>query len=356
MPHSVDHSHRAIVRPLVEVGLALAIGLLVPETLLGQKADTLVMNNGDVITGEIKALGHGQLSYGTDDMGTLTIKWDKVFKLVTRNYYEFTLDNGWKYYGSLAWPDQDRRLVIQLTVADTVNMDRVVEIARIRSSFFARTDGHVDLGFNLTRANRQTEWSLNGRANYRGPKWGGYLEVNSYFRFQEDTASNTSRNTVSLFTRRFFRNNWAGVASVAAEQNEEINLELRTITGLGPAYDVIRSNRMNLGFYSSLVATNEKYSTSPEATLNLELLLGGAWEAFQLDSPKLDLLTTLQVFPSLTDLGRVRTQWDFRFSYELLSDFTVGLNGFVSYDNQPPTTNAVKLDYRTSFTLGWKWS
>jgi len=327
-----------------------------PGDLAGQKTDSLVMNNGDIITGELKQLTHGKLSYKTDDMGTLSIKWDKVHRLVTRNYYEIELENGWKYYGSLDWPTEDRKLVVVLTGADTLTMHEVVEINRIRSTFWARTNGYVDLGFNLTRANRQREWTLGAKGNYRGPKWGGSLEINSYFRFQEDTASNTSRNTVMVLGRRLFRNKWSAIASVSAEQNEEINLELRTITGGGPAYDLTRTNAMILQFIGGVVATNEKYSTSPDATLSMEALLGADWQAFKFDSPKLDLQSSVSIFPSLSDLGRIRTQWDFRFSYELLSDFTVGLTGFVSYDSRPPTTDAVKADYRANFTIGWTWS
>lgn len=341
----------------VALGVGLACLLLaVPGALRAQKTDSLVMNNGDIITGELKELTHGKLSYGTDDMGTLSIKWDKVFQLKSRNYYEITMHSGWKYYGSLGWPTEDGKLVVVLTEADTLDMAEVVDINRIRSRFLERTNGYIDLGFSLTRANNQKEWTLGAKGNYRGPKWGGSLEINSYFRFQEDTASNTSRNTVSLTGRRFFPRKWSAVASITAEQNEELNLDLRTITGGGPAYDVIRTNSMILQALAGLVATNERYSTSPDATLSIEVLLGGAWDAFQFDSPKLDLQTSLSVFPSLSDLGRVRTQFDFRFSYELLSDFTVGLTGFVTYDSRPPTTDAVNLDYRTSFTIGWKWS
>lgn len=96
-------------------------------------------------------------------------------------------------------------------------------------------------------------------------------------------------------------------------------------------------------------------STSLDTTTNLELLLGGDWKVFHLDSPKLDISTTVSVIPSITDLGRVRLQWDYRLSHEVLSDFFVGLKGFVSYDSRPPTTNAVKSDYRLNFTVGWTW-
>ena len=331
-------------------------GLFLPVSLAAQKADTLVLRNGSVIIGEVKRVSHGKLSYKTDDAGTLSVKWDKVQMLVTRNFYEIKMANGWKYFGSLDWPSEPRKIVVVFTSADTLDMDRVIAIERMQSGFWARTDGYVDLGFNLTRANQQTEWTLGFQGNYRGPKWGGRLTGSSYFRIQDDAASNTSRNSLGVAAQRFLKNKWSVLASITGEQNEEINLDLRTTTGGGAGYDLVRSNRMELLVISSLVGTNEKYSTSTEATVSLELLIGGDWKVFKFESPKLDLQTTLLVFTSLSDIGRVRTQWNLRVSHEVYSDFFVGLTGFVTYDSRPPTVDAVNFDYRANFTVGWSWN
>ena len=341
---------RRFLRALVVAGLFL------PASLAAQKVDSLVMINDDVITGEIKELTRGKLSYKTDDMGTLSIKWDKVKRLKTMHFYEIGVSSGWKYFGSLAWPDEDFRMVVVLTEADTLDMHDVVSISRIRAGFFQRTSGYVDLGFSITRANLQTEWTLGAQALYRAQKWAGSLTGNSYFRFQEDTASNTSRNNLVGRADRLFKNKWSTGLTLSVEQNEELNLELRQITGLGVGYFLTRTNDHTLRLNSSLLATNEKYSTSPDGTTSMEILFAADFQAFRFDSPKLDLTTGVSVTPSLSDLGRVRTQWDFRTSYEVFSDFYLGLKGFITYDSRPPTEDAVKADYSVNFTVGWSWS
>jgi hypothetical protein len=341
---------RRVTRALVVAGLFL------PASLAAQKVDSLVMINENVITGEIKELTRGKLSYKTDDMGTLSIKWDKVKRLKTTHYYEIEVSSGWKYFGTLAWPAEDFKMVVVLTEADTLDMYDVVSISRIRTGFFQRTSGYVDFGFNITRANRQTEWTLGAQALYRAQKWAGSLTGNSYFRFQEDTASNTSRNNLVGRADRLFKNKWSTGLTLSVEQNEELNLELRQITGLGVGYFLTRTNDHTLGFNSSLLATNEKYSTSPEGTTNLEILFAVDFQAFRFDSPKLDLTTAVSVTPSLSDLGRVRTNWDFRASYEVFADFYLGLKGFMALDSRPPTEDAVKADYSVNFTIGWSWS
>jgi len=331
-------------------------GLALPQYGAAQKVDSLVMINGDVITGEIKDLTRGKLNYKTDDMGTLSIKWDKVKRVKTDNYYEVQLSSGWKYFGSLAWPTEDYQLVVQLTSADTLDMHEVVGISRIKAGFFARTSGYIDFGFSLTRANKQTEWTFGAQAKYRAPKWAGSLTGNSYQRFQDDTASNTSRNNIVGRADRLFGGKWSSGLTLSLEQNEELNLDLRQITGFGAGFGVTRSNDHNLYLSSSLLATNEKFSTSAEGTTSLEIRVGAEFEAFRFDSPKLDINTTLSATPSLTDLGRVRVNWDFRTSYEVFSDFYLGLKGFFHYDSRPPTEDAVNQDYSVNFTVGWSWS
>ena len=40
------------------------------------KTDVVILVNGDRITGEVKALEKGILSYSTDSIGTISIEWE----------------------------------------------------------------------------------------------------------------------------------------------------------------------------------------------------------------------------------------------------------------------------------------
>ena len=69
--------------------------------LCGQKADTVVLRNGDRVVGEIQSLDRDVLTYKTDDMGTLTIKWDKIVSIASPRYFEVELTSGERHFGSL---------------------------------------------------------------------------------------------------------------------------------------------------------------------------------------------------------------------------------------------------------------
>ncbi len=76
-----------ILRYLVVAGLALVLAI-VSSASAGEKTDILVMDNGDKITGELKSVRQGQLSYKTDNLGTLTVNWDSVASLVSNKTVE----------------------------------------------------------------------------------------------------------------------------------------------------------------------------------------------------------------------------------------------------------------------------
>ena len=96
--------------------------------LAAQKTDTVVIRNGDILTGEIKKLHRGKLEYSTDDFGTVYIEWDKIIKLISVHYFEFELREGGKLYGKLPDTTVTLQLVIVLPTfsVDTVEMDDVV--------------------------------------------------------------------------------------------------------------------------------------------------------------------------------------------------------------------------------------
>ena len=70
---------------------------------------------------------------------------------------------------------------------------------------------------------------------------------------------------------------------------------------------------------------------------------------------ELDFSANLQVFPSLTDFGRVRVEGDLRTRYEVLKDFFITLAFQNSLDSRPPSPDTPKSDFTTTLSLTWKF-
>ena len=77
----------AISRTCLAVTLIL---LCLAPAAHAARTDVVGLLNGDDVTGEIKSLEFGELRYGTDSMGTVSIEWEEVVALSTGRRPEST--------------------------------------------------------------------------------------------------------------------------------------------------------------------------------------------------------------------------------------------------------------------------
>ncbi len=325
------------------------------------KEDVVVLQNGDHVTGEVKWLTRGKLNYSTDDAGRLEIEWVKVARVTSPHSFEVELGSGEKYFGRLSAIDRNGSIVVAGVVLDTLSIPSVVQISSLDAGFLKRVRAYLDLGLTFAKANQATTFSAEGEAEYRGDKYGTTLVFNSYSQGQESVPT-TSRNSGGARVIRFLPKRWSVLLLGQAEQNDELDLDLR-LTGAGVMARVLQqSNSSEVSLGGGLAVTRERFSPTSsdpaavdEEATNLEGLLAAVWDAFRFDSPKLDLSTSLYLYPSISSPGRVRGEAATRIKYELLSDFNVGVSATDTFDSDPPEETATKNDFITTFTIGWSY-
>ncbi|UCF20655.1 MAG: DUF481 domain-containing protein [Gemmatimonadota bacterium] len=318
-----------------------------------QKTDVVVLQNGDHITGEIKVLERGKLSYSTDDMGTLSIEWDQVDRVTSVHYFEVELRSGLKYFGAIPPAATGGRMVVALDVfSDTLDLAQVVRIVPIESEFFERINGYIDAGISFFKANSYGSLSLSVQATYRGRKAWNRVSFSSYVQTRQGERT-ASRSTLGYRLQYFLPSRWSVLGFLSAEQNSEINLDLRVLGGLGGARFLAQTNHVIMQALAGLLITNERSTGVEESKNNLEAALGAEVDWFRYNSPKLDISADLTVFPGITDLGRVRIEFETRAKYELISDFTVGLTFWDSFDSRPLSGERSSNDFGTEFTVGY---
>jgi hypothetical protein len=88
---------------------------------------------------------------------------------------------------------------------------------------------------------------------------------------------------------------------------------------------------------------------------NLEAIVRVDWSVFVYHSPKTDLKFSLSTYPGLSDLGRVRLDFDSRLRREIIKDFFVDLSFYVNYDNKPPSVTASTTDYGFVTSVGYSF-
>ena len=337
------------------IGLFFTILLQLMSTpVMGRdKTDVVILKNGDHVTGEIKSLDRGKLSLSTDSMGTVKIEWEDVERVTSQWIFEVETEAGVRTFGSLAPASEPRTMeIIGGSARNTLNQTSVVRMTQIEAGFWNRLEGYVDIGFNFSRANRATEWTFGSEVKTRSEIRQIRTTLSSFYNDRKDVESNT-RNVLGFDYTRFFSYRWLVTGLTSFTQNQELNLDLRSVFGGDLGRHVIQNNRTLLTVRAGAVFTREEFAGS-DPQKNIEGKGTIVYELFSFQDPEMDIVTTLTVLPSLTDWGRLRADLDTRVRFELFKDFFWSVTAFDNYDSRPPEGNE-RNGFGVNTAIGWSF-
>jgi hypothetical protein len=324
------------------------------------KTDIVQMRNGDRLVCEIRDLDQGQLRVKTDALGTLYAEWDKVVRIESGRVFEVQMTSGTRHYGSLVPAPTEGRLVVAATSGNVeIELAQVARLELLRSHFWSRFEGALDLGGSYTRANSLIQLNPAFDATHVGRAYQAGIDLSATWTRQEDKAD-TSRAVGSLSYLRFRDERWLGFAVATAERNTELGLDVRFLSSLGVGRILLARPHSRIQTGAGLTVTREKAidgesAENPEGepTSNLEGLLTAQWQVFTYSFPKTRVKVSFALYPGLTDWGRVRGNADVQVKREIVKDFTVGLTFYDSFDNRPATESAAHNDWGATIALGW---
>lgn len=327
-------------RATLQQCLATAILLLVtclPRTALAQKTDIVTLINGDKLTGEIKELERGLMRFKTDSIGTIYIEWLDIASITSNKFFSLETASGVLAFGSLSTTDDEQS--IDVSYADrTVRLRKssVVELNRVKDTFWKRLDGSVGLGFSYRKANDDVQLNFSADTTYQAQR-NIYIATLSALVSSQNQNVPTERYTGSFSHQGYIRPKWSSLARLDLEQNTELDLRLRTLIQGGGLYRFIQTNRTRLDSAAGLALNDEQYFTvGKEDRTSLEAFGSVGYEFFKFNTPKADVSARFTVFPSLTESGRVRTQTDAKVRWEIIKDLNWAITLFLSTDNKPP--------------------
>ena len=336
-------------------GLAILFLICGTFNLFGQKTDKLLIRNGDLITGEVKEMNLGILQYKTDDMSTLSVKWEAVRLVYSRNYFEVEKIDGALYFGSL-----DTTAVgldtIRLRITDSVYVDlamrEITRINRIRKNFWERLDGYLDFGGSYTKAGNVLQFNFATDIRYRSDM--------NFYRFQGSTIQTFRENEEAAVKQdatfsydHSLKNNWGITAFTTAETNSEQGLDLRLLIGSGGLKDFVNRYGEKGSATLGMLVTQE-YGLDQSRLTSLEAYIGVDYKKYRYYSPKVDLSLATRLYPSLTEKNRYRATFDGNLRIELFRDFYLNLSGYIRYDTRPVDSNAAKDDWGTVLGISYE--
>jgi hypothetical protein len=338
--------------PAICASLLLIGNLLCASRAGAEKTDVVGLLNGDVITGEIKSLERGQLTYSTDNMETIAIKWARVARLASTNWFLVTDDSGTQYFGQLHPTTEPRTLLIGSSDRRfALPAARVVRIARIKESFWERLELAVDLGFSYSKASDILQLTFDGRTAYRDKRHFG--EVNfSYLTTDQGDAGVTARYDLTTSYQRTLNGRLFSGFQVGGQGNDELGLRLRLLAGAGLGYRLLEDASSDLSALGGLSVNREWSTDSESSTDNLEAVISASYSLFFYESPETDLQINGALYPGLSS-KRVRSEFDCSLRRELVKDLFITLSYYVSYDSAPPSVTAATSDRGIVLKVGW---
>ena len=325
------------------------------DTLAREKTDVVWMKNGDRVTGEIKQLEHGMLRLSTDSMGEVRIEWNDIARIESDYEFQFERTDGTRVTGFVRETTEDRDIRLSDGESSTkFAHDNVIRISQIEDSFWDRLKGSLSLGYSFTKASNVAQGNVSGRATHRTELRSFTIDGSTIITSDQNSDS-TQRSTLQLSTTRFRDNRWFNSYLLGFESNDELGLNLRTSLGAALGRYLIQSNKSELALLGGAVGTAESLQGDASSQENLEGLLGLEYSRYVYDHPTVDLSARLNAFPSFTESGRLRTQFDVSLRWEVIDDLFWDLSYYNTYDSDPPSGSESTNDYGIVTSIGWSF-
>ena len=319
---------------------------------VAQQTDIVVLNNGDRITGEIKGLSLGQLTYSTHAASTIYLEWPKIQSVKSDKTFEIELEDGRKLVGSVRPAAKPDSLVL-VTDGDSVEVAllSVVALDRIKDTFWKRLDGDVNIGVDYTQDNNKTDLNVSANVKYVLALQKYTFNLSTSFSRQDSASNISSLNAVFAYSRQF-SDRWFYTGLLAGQQSSQLSLDIRGTVGGGVGRYLVRSNKVDLALWGGIGYSRERF-TNQDADDAPIGIVATDFEYFTFGDLTTNLSSKLVVVPLLND-GRVRLNFMTQYKREVVNNLYLTFSLTEAFDSKPPET-ANKNDLSLTTSIGWSF-
>lgn len=323
------------------------------------KTDVVVLINGNAVTGEVKSLEFGSLRYSTDSMGTVSIDWEDVVTLASKQSLQIEVTDGSRYYGTLLVPDDKFHVRIQ-TVSQEISFpaQQVVRITPIETSdrFIDRLEGNFSLGYQQQKSSGITSTYSSADVRYRTRKYLVGLRMNTAVTDQPSiipSERTKARQSVELNYQRFRPNRWFTDWFTSWETNDELGINSRVSLGGAVGRYFVQSNKNQFSVAAGVQGARQSFIGEDESTTDAEGRIEIRYLRRKL-TPETSIAFTSKIYPLLEDLSQYRAESDLSLKREFIEDLFLEINVGYSYLSDPPT-DAASTDYAITTSVGYSF-
>ena len=326
--------------------------LWIGSTLSAQN-DTIQLKNNDVLVGEVKSLTKGILvlktTYSDKDF---RIEFDEVEGIIIQRKCLLTLTNGRRRFGNIRTDiDGLVKITLEDNTIETYKLEELIGLNEIDDKFWSRIKGSIDFGFNFTKANSNSQFTINGTLNYIDKSWLYEGDI-SVLSSAQDDADKTKRTDANLELIHILPRKWYLLGDVSFLANTEQALDGRISPSIGFGKFLISSNKLYLGLSIGFTYNIENYVDETLNKTSSEAVLASSFNMF--DFEDIDINTGVEFFTSLSEKGRFRADYDITLKYNLPYDVYINFGYTLNFDNQP-AIEGNNIDYIFNSGIGWKF-
>ncbi len=338
----------------------LGVSVLCPLLYARDKADILVMKNGDRMTCKIKGLDSGVLYVDFDYIdGTASVDWSKVARLESKQLFLVKTEDGSVYQGTLSTPEEGAARPLKIEIIEpgehqaVVDSSQVVRMVATSDKFWQRFNGGMSFGAIYSKGNQSTQYSLNSETEYVRERWTAQTSFASNLSSSTGVTVST-RNSLNFGALRLLpRNHWfyAGLGSILQSSEQQISLQQTYGGGVGRY--LTNTNRASIAVAGGLAWQRTDYLQSIETPANQNIAAGLIFAQARLFKfSKTNLDATAALLPAISDPGRLRFNTDVAYYIKIIGNLKWNISFYGNWDNRPPP-GLSGSDYGTSSGLTW---
>ena len=341
---------------VIALSVALLSGFARPASAqlddLSAYTDRIHLKNGDVITGDIKELDRGKLRLKTLTMDTVLVNWVDVESVESNKYLRIGKADGTFTSGTIKKSDIANELIVEdrgQEVEVPVLAASTIQPIRVQQSFWRRLEGDLSAGIDYKKASDILLVNLSTNVRFKEETY--EIAVGANWNETSRTEDNdSSRADLSTTYTRFLKDRWFWKGSVGFERNEELGLNMRALVGATAGRYLIQSPTLRFELNAGL-AENWEDRTDGTTTASTEGLIRSSLDIFKHTLPVTRLSASINIFPGITESGRMRVNTNVSLRNEIVRSLFWDLSLYHTFDNRPPE-DAAEEDYGIVTSIG----
>ena len=335
--------------------LIISAILLISENIYGQVRDSIFLYNGTVLIGDVKSAHLGEVTIDADGLQVMEIKQYRIKTIKTFHRCKIETNAKVIYFGTFDQSTKPGWAIIRTDGGQMVETP-IIEISYIipfEKSFINQLNGNFSAGFSFAKSSNLGQVNFSGKAQYATDKFDyelsmstiGSIDSSRYSRDREDASFTVAYNLKAA---------WFIAAGLSYQRNLELSIDRRLQELLGAGNKIFSKKYWLLRATSGLSFSEEKSTDGTESGILLEIPVILRFDFFKYHKPNIQINASEAVFFGITQQGRIRSETNVYFSWELVRRFYLTFNPYASSDNQAPEQSS-KFDYGTAISISYRF-